>query len=96
MQLQEMKGQLRSRDQRTLELQVETEQLQEQAARQNAVIASLKKRIQVYCYHICNVTYICYIKISVNLGFIGPCIFTHSNESTNQMQQLITGLLLVV
>ncbi|GFG36972.1 hypothetical protein Cfor_05393, partial [Coptotermes formosanus] len=45
-ELQEMKGQLRSRDQRALELQVETEQLQEQAARQNAVIASLKKRIQ--------------------------------------------------
>ena len=43
-----MKGQLRSRDQRALELQVETEQLQEQAARQNAVIASLKKMIQVY------------------------------------------------
>ena len=65
MQLQEMKGQLRSRDQRALELQVETEQLQEQAARQNAVIASLKKRIQVYCYHICNVLYICHIKISI-------------------------------
>ncbi|XP_021937804.1 coiled-coil domain-containing protein 170 isoform X2 [Zootermopsis nevadensis] len=45
-ELQEMKGQLRSRDQRALELQVETEQLREQAARQNAVIASLKKRIQ--------------------------------------------------
>jgi thiamine monophosphate synthase len=44
-----MKGQLRSRDQRALELQVETEQLREQAARQNAVIASLKKRIQVLC-----------------------------------------------
>ncbi|PSN31683.1 hypothetical protein C0J52_24643 [Blattella germanica] len=44
-ELQEMKGQLRSRDQRALELQVETEQLREQAARQNAVIASLKKRI---------------------------------------------------
>jgi hypothetical protein len=31
-----------------------------------------------------------------NLGFIVPCIFTHSNESPNQMQKLITGLLLVV
>jgi hypothetical protein len=30
------------------------------------------------------------------LGFVSLCIFTHSNESTNQMQQLITGLLLVV
>jgi len=32
----------------------------------------------------------------VNLGFVSPCIFTHSNETTNQMQQLITGLLFVV
>jgi len=30
------------------------------------------------------------------LGFVSPCIFTHSNKSTSQMQQLITGLLLVV
>jgi len=32
----------------------------------------------------------------IDLGFVRLCIFTHSNESTNQMQQLITGLLLVV
>jgi len=31
-----------------------------------------------------------------SLGFVGPCIFTHSNEPTNEMQQLITGLLFVV
>jgi len=31
-----------------------------------------------------------------NLGLVGPRIFTHSNESTNEMQQLITGLLFVV
>jgi hypothetical protein len=35
---------------------------------------------------------LCYI----NLGFVGPCIFTHSNESTKQMQKLVTGLLFVV
>jgi len=31
-----------------------------------------------------------------NLGFVGAGIFTHSTESTNQMHQLITGLLFVV
>jgi len=36
------------------------------------------------------------VNIRYNSGFVGPCIFTHSNESTNQLQQLITGLLLVV
>ena len=42
-----MKSIVRSRDQRVVELQVEADQLREQAARQNAVISSLKKRIQV-------------------------------------------------
>lgn len=42
-----MKGQLRSRDQRAAELTLETEQLKEQAARQNSIIASLRRRIQV-------------------------------------------------
>lgn len=44
-ELSEMKSQMRSRDQRCIDLQVEADQLREQAARQNAVIASLKKRI---------------------------------------------------
>lgn len=42
-----MKNSVRSRDQRVVELQVEADQLREQAARQNSVILSLKKRIQV-------------------------------------------------
>ncbi|XP_043271011.1 coiled-coil domain-containing protein 170 isoform X3 [Venturia canescens] len=45
-ELQEMKSSMRSRDQRVTELQVEADQLREQAARQTAVIGSLKKRIQ--------------------------------------------------
>lgn len=45
-ELEDMRCQFRSRDQRCLELQVEAEQLREQSARQNAIISSLKKRIQ--------------------------------------------------
>ncbi|XP_071646581.1 uncharacterized protein [Temnothorax longispinosus] len=45
-ELQEMKSAVRSRDQRVVELQVEADQLREQAARQNSVVSSLKKRIQ--------------------------------------------------
>ncbi|XP_076655762.1 coiled-coil domain-containing protein 170 isoform X2 [Halictus rubicundus] len=45
-ELQEMKSFVRSRDQRIAEMQVEVDQLREQAARQTAVVASLKKRIQ--------------------------------------------------
>lgn len=41
-----MKSQVLHRDQRVIELQVEIEHLREQAARQNAVIASLKKKTQ--------------------------------------------------
>jgi hypothetical protein len=47
LQLQETKSSVRSRNQKILELQVEADQLREQAARQNAVVLSLKKRIQV-------------------------------------------------
>lgn len=43
--LDEMRSQVRSRDQRCLDLQVETDQLREQAARQNAIISSLKRRV---------------------------------------------------
>ncbi|XP_077295723.1 coiled-coil domain-containing protein 170-like isoform X2 [Arctopsyche grandis] len=42
----EMKSQVLCRDQRVMELQVEIEHLREQAARQNAIIASLKKKVQ--------------------------------------------------
>ncbi|CAD1480980.1 unnamed protein product, partial [Heterotrigona itama] len=44
--LQETKNLVRSRDQRIVELQIEAEQLLEQAARQNAIVLSLKERIQ--------------------------------------------------
>lgn len=43
--LEEMRSQVRSRDQRCLDLQVEADQLREQTARQNAIISSLKKRV---------------------------------------------------
>lgn len=46
-ELNEMKSQLRCREQRAMELESEAETLKEQAARQNAIIVSLKKRIQV-------------------------------------------------
>ncbi|KAF3427483.1 hypothetical protein E2986_02867 [Frieseomelitta varia] len=45
--LQETKNLVRSRDQRIVELQIEAEQLREQAARQNAIVLSLKERIQL-------------------------------------------------
>lgn len=47
LQLQEAKNIARSRDQRVVELQLEADQLREQAARQNSIVSSLKKRIQV-------------------------------------------------
>ncbi|XP_012342212.1 coiled-coil domain-containing protein 170 isoform X2 [Apis florea] len=45
-ELQETKNLARSRDQRVVELQLEADQLREQAARQNAIVSSLKKRVQ--------------------------------------------------
>nr|XP_022903499.1 coiled-coil domain-containing protein 170 [Onthophagus taurus] len=44
-ELSEMKCQYRTREQRCMEMQLECDQLREQAARQNAVIQSLKKRL---------------------------------------------------
>ncbi|BES94406.1 coiled-coil domain containing 170 [Nesidiocoris tenuis] len=46
IQLNETKAQLRKRDEKAIQLESEIEQLREQAARQNVVIASLRKRIQ--------------------------------------------------
>lgn len=43
--LEEMRSHVRSRDQSCIDLQVEADQLREQAARQNAIISSLKKRV---------------------------------------------------
>ncbi|XP_050440678.1 coiled-coil domain-containing protein 170 isoform X4 [Adelges cooleyi] len=45
-ELQDTRGQLRSRDQRTFELEAETEMLKEQQVRQNSIIASLRTRIK--------------------------------------------------
>ncbi|XP_076766392.1 coiled-coil domain-containing protein 170 [Xylocopa sonorina] len=45
-ELQEIKGLMRSRDQRVMELQVEGDQLREQSARQTSIVSSLKKRVQ--------------------------------------------------
>ncbi|XP_017798067.1 PREDICTED: trichohyalin [Habropoda laboriosa] len=45
-EVQELRGTVRSRDERVVELEVEVDQLREQAARQNAVVSSLRKRIQ--------------------------------------------------
>ncbi|XP_050521458.1 coiled-coil domain-containing protein 170 isoform X2 [Daktulosphaira vitifoliae] len=45
-ELQDTKGQLKSRDQRTAELEAETEMLKEQQVRQNSIIASLRNRIK--------------------------------------------------
>lgn len=44
-ELNDMKCQMRSREQRCMEMQMELDQLREQSARQNAIICSLKKRI---------------------------------------------------
>lgn len=44
-EVNEMRNQIRSKEQRCLELQVETDHLREQAARQNVIISSLRKRI---------------------------------------------------
>ncbi|XP_014283811.1 coiled-coil domain-containing protein 170 isoform X2 [Halyomorpha halys] len=46
LQLQEAKSQVRKKEERCAQLEGETEQIKEQAARQNVVIASLRKRIQ--------------------------------------------------
>lgn len=45
-QVNEMKNTLRCRENRLLELQVESDNLREQSARQSAIIDSLKKRLK--------------------------------------------------
>ncbi|XP_044733617.1 coiled-coil domain-containing protein 170 [Chrysoperla carnea] len=45
-ELDDMKGQVRQREQRVMELQIEADGLREQSARQSAIISSLKKKIQ--------------------------------------------------
>lgn len=46
-ELNEMRNQVRVKEQKTMEVEEETDRLREQVARQNAMVTSLKHRVQV-------------------------------------------------
>lgn len=51
VQLEETRSRLRDREEKAVQLEAEIERLREQAARQNVLVASLRKRVQVILIH---------------------------------------------